>query len=192
MSRSTIILLIIILFAFGWFFYLDFVPGKSFFVDYNFCYNGAKITELSPGDRLFPIEKFDNFCQQKIAISPVYFDVRTPQYFDKAILEVKYKNLAEQKFQFGPQTIKNEWQWFLVDVKQTEKEGDWQIGRAEFDLRGVYQNLTVMRWLISAPDIEKIGKPIIISEIKITFEKEKLNFGNLIEQVKSYVRKIIR
>lgn len=150
------------------------------------------MSELSPGDRLFPIEKFDGWCQQRIAGSPVYFDVRTPQYFDRAVVEVKYKNPAGQKFQFGPQTIKNEWQWLLIDIKEIGKEGEWQIGRAEFDLRGVYQNSPMMRWLISAPEIEKVGQPIIISEIKITFEKEKVNFGNLGEQVKDYLRKIVR
>jgi len=186
------ILIIIILIAFGWFLVLDFVPGSNFVVFYNFCDKQAKVTELSPGDRLFPIEKFEGWCQQKIAASPVYFDVRVPQYFTKATVEVKYKNTAGQKFQFGPQTIKNEWQWLLVDVKQIGTEGEWQIGRAEFDLRGVYQNSPRMRWLVSAPEIEKVGQPIVISEIKITFEKEKLSFGNFGEQVKSYLRKIIR
>lgn len=192
MLRSTIILIIIIILAFCWLFYLDFVPGENFSVSYNFCEKQAKVSELSPGDRLFPIEKFSGWCQQKIAGSPVYFDVRTPQYFKSAMVEVKYKNPAGQKFQFGPQTIKNEWQWLLVDVEEIGEEGEWTIGRAEFDLRGVYQNSPMMRWLVSAPDIEKAGQPITISEIKITFEKDKLNFDNFWEQIKSYLRKIVR
>jgi hypothetical protein len=192
MKFEKLILAIIILVVFGWLLVLDFVPGSNFVVFYDFCKKQAKVTELSPGDRLFPIEKFDNWCQQKVAASPVYFDVRVPQYFIKATVEVKYKNLAGQKFQFGPQTIKNEWQWLLVDVKETGKEGEWTVGRAEFDLRGVYQNSPRMRWLVSLPEIEKTGQVVVIKEIKITFEKDKLDFNNLSEQVKGYLRKIIR
>lgn len=186
------ILVIIILIVFGWLFCLDFVPGKNFVVFYDFCEKQLKVTELSPGDRLFPIEKFDFWCQQKIAASPVYFDVRVPQVFTKATVEVKYKNPAGQKFQFGPQTIKNEWQWLLIDVKPIRTEGEWTVGQAEFDLRGVYQNSPRMRWLVSLPEIDKTGQVVAIKEIKITFEKEKLNFSNLGEQVRGYLRKIIR
>ena len=171
---------------------IDFVPGKSLKINYDFCHQEVMLTELSPGDRLFEIEDNGEECWQRMAKSPVYFDVRVPQYFDKAVLKLKYQNPAGEEFKVGPQTVKDEWLWMLSNIEQIGTEGKWQVGRAEFDLRRVYQNSPVMRWLISAPTLEENGEIIKIGEIEIEFYKGPLSVNNLWGQIKSYLRKIIR
>ena len=176
----------------AWLFILDFVPGETLEIKYNFCKKTPMVTELSPGNRLWPIEKLDDECWQKIAASPVYFDTRAPQYFERAVVEVKYKNPDSEKFQLGPQTKKDEWLWLLKNIEPQNQNNNWTIGKAEFDLQGVFQNFSHMRWLISAPDAEENKNVIWVSEIQITFYKDALGFDNFIEQVKSYLRKIVR
>ena len=187
-----IILFIVIITILLWLFILDFVPGEKLEINYNFCERKPMITELSPGDRLWPIKKINNNCSQDIAASPVYFDTRAPQYFDSAKVEIKYKNLNNQEFKLGPQIIKDEWMWQLQDVIEIDKIGEWQTGKAEFNLNNIYQNSNVMRWLISAPTIEENKTIITISKIKIIFYKQPVNFSNFLEQIKSYLRKIVR
>ena len=186
------ILIIIILLAFGWLFYLDFVPGDSFMASYDFCSATSRVTELSPGNRLWPLEKNNNECWQRIGDSPVYFYARTPQKFERAVVTIKFKNPVGQKFQVGPQVVKDEWQWRLQDIAEIKKEGEWSVAILNFDLENIYQNANHMRWLISAPEVLEKKELLAVSEISIRWEKEKLNFSNLGEQIKSYLRKIIR
>lgn len=175
-----------------WLLWFDFVPGKSLAVNYDFCTTSRMLTEFSPGDRLWPVEKGGGECWQRMAKSPVYFDVRTPQVFKTAEVEIKYKNLGKEKFQIGPQIVKNEWQWVLVDILPTEQRGEWQVARINFDLSQVYQGAPMMRWLISAPTIEQNQQNIVISTIKIVFKKDQFSFANATEQIKNYLRKIKR
>ncbi len=175
-----------------WLLWFDFVPGKNLVVNYDFCTTSPMLTEFSPGDRLWPVEKTQEGCWQKMAKSPVYFDVRTPQVFKTAEVEIKYKNLGEEKFQIGPQIIKNEWQWFLVDILPTEQTGEWQVVKINFNLENVYQGAPMMRWLVSAPNLEQNQQSIVIGAIKIVFQKDRLSFVNVTEQIKNYLRKIKR
>ncbi|MFH1456830.1 MAG: hypothetical protein ABIF17_01805 [Patescibacteria group bacterium] len=187
-----IILFIVIVTILLWLLVLDFVPGEKLEINYDFCSQKQMITGLSPGNRLWPIKKIHNDCLQEIAISPVYFDTRVPQYFNFVEVEVKYKKPDSEVFQIGPQIAKDEWIWMLQDIKHKNLDGDWEIGVAKFDLLGVYQSSTVMRWLISAPTIEENKNVVAISNIKITFYKDRLNFANFLGQFKNYLRKIVR
>jgi hypothetical protein len=192
MKILRIIFILIILVILIWLFVLDFVPGEKLEINYDFCNKESMITELSPGNRLWSIKEVNNECFQDIAASPVYFDIRVPQYFNSAEIEVKYIKSDGEEFKIGPQVIKNEWIWMLQDIQEIEKIGESQIGKAQFNLENVYQNSNIMRWLISAPTVEENKEVISISNIKIVLYKDKLNSSNFIEQIKTYVRKIIR
>ncbi|MFH1610752.1 MAG: hypothetical protein ABIA91_02565 [Patescibacteria group bacterium] len=192
MKILRIFLILIILVALIWLFVLDFVPGEKLEINYDFCNKESMITELSPGDRLWPIKKVNNECFQDIAASPVYFDIRVPQYFNSAEIEVKYIKPDNEEFKIGPQVKKDEWIWMLEDIQEIEKNGESKIGKAEFNLENIYQNSSVMRWLISASTVEENKQVISISNIKIVLYKDRLSVDNLLQQIKSYVKKIIR
>ena len=192
MKILRIILILIILIILIWLFILDFVPGEKLEINYSFCNKESMITELSPGNRLWPIKKINDECFQDIASSPVYFDIRVPQYFNSTEIEVRYIKLENEEFKIGPQVTKDEWVWMLENIQETEIIGGWQIGKAQFDLENVYQNSPIMRWLISAPTVEENKQVISVSNIKITLHKDKLNSSNFLEQIKTYIRKIIR
>ncbi len=184
MKTLRIILILIILAILIWLFVLDFVPGDKLEINYDFCNRESMITELSPGNRLWPIKEVNNECYQDIASSPVYFDIRVPQHFNSAEIEIKYIKPENEEFKIGPQVVKDEWVWTLEDVQEN--------GKAEFNLENLYQNSPVMRWLISAPTVEENKQVISVSNIKIVLYKDKLNSSNFLEQVKGYIRKIIR
>ena len=191
MKILRVVLVLIILIILVWLFVLDFVPGEKLEINYDFCNRESRITELSPGNRLCPIKKVDNECFQNIASSPVYFDIRVPQYFNSAEIEVKYIKSDGEEFKIGPQVVKDEWVWMLKNIQEVEKRSKWQVGKAEFDLKNIYQNSSVMRWIISAPTVEENKTIISLSEIKIVLYKDKIDNSNFLEQVKSYFKKII-
>jgi len=192
MKTIRLILIIFAISIIAWLFILDFVPGEKLELSYDFCHPTPMLTELSPGNRLWSIDKSNGECWQRIASSPVYFDSRAPQYFDRAKVEIKYKKPADEEFQLGPQTKKGEWQWLLQDIEQQATDGDWQIGSAEFNLNGIYQNSPHLRWLISAPAIEENKQVIYLSHLKIIYYKQPLSLSNFTSQVKSYLRKMVR
>lgn len=76
----------------GWLLYMGIVPGGKISYVYNFTKPNYFIAKLMPEERVKPIEN----GSQKIIGDPVYFSLRTPRRFEKAILSLKYKRQTEE------------------------------------------------------------------------------------------------
>jgi len=83
---------------------------------YDFKRPAAVITELFPANRLSAVFKLKDFNQywQQIKQEPVYFEVRVPQKFDQAEVEITYQNPAKTLIQLGLNTAgEGVWNYWL-------------------------------------------------------------------------------
>lgn len=94
--------------------YLDFVPSGHLEFVYDFSKDSPAITNLFPANRLTDINKIsetESFWQA-IQVDPVYFDVRLPQKFTTARVELVYQNKNQPLVQIGLRTIgETEWNY---------------------------------------------------------------------------------
>ena len=94
----------------------DLVLDGSVDYVYDFKRPVATLTELFPANRLSAIFKVKDFNQywQQIKQEPVYFEVRVPQKFDQAEVEITYQNPAKTLIQLGLNTVGEEdWNYWL-------------------------------------------------------------------------------
>jgi len=88
------------------------------FVDYTYNFKRpiATITELFPANRLssvFNVKGLNQYWQQ-IKQEPVYFEVRVPQKFEQAEVEITYQNPAKTLLQLGLNTTgAGDWNYWL-------------------------------------------------------------------------------
>ncbi len=71
-----------------WLLYMGVVPSGRISYHYDFRDESYFIKKLTPAERVEPPQS----GSQRIVGNPVYFALRTPRRFDKAILTLKYKN----------------------------------------------------------------------------------------------------
>lgn len=112
-ARFILILIPIILF--GWLFDRYFVPSGKLEVVYDFKKDSPFISSFHPEARVEDIEKniSRNFYYQRIKEEPVYFEVKTPRYFQKATVTLEYQNPEQPIFELGIQKSKDEWDFLL-------------------------------------------------------------------------------
>jgi hypothetical protein len=86
--------------------YLDFVPSGRLEFVYDFSKDSPVITNLFPANRLSEVNKITSQKSywQSIKEEPVYFEVRLPQKFDRATIEVIYQNQNQPLIQLGLRT----------------------------------------------------------------------------------------
>lgn len=89
--KFRIFLWVILAGVVGWLLYMGVVPSGEISYNYNFTKPNYFITKLTPEERVRPIEN----GSQIIIGDPVYFSLRAPRRFEKAILIMKYKNNSE-------------------------------------------------------------------------------------------------
>jgi hypothetical protein len=188
---KIIFILIPVIFL-GFLVYQDVVPGGRLLVDYDFCHESPFISNFSPAGRVLPIEKIktnnSKYCQQKMIIDPVYFDIRLPQGFDEVRLIIWYKKLAETKLQIGPAVDLSAWQWQLADVSYTRSDSDWQVGAASYDIFSSKLDNSRLRFLISSPGLSDSKQEITFQKIEIEFIKDPIsNWTDVVERLKGFV-----
>lgn len=83
-------------------FYKDFVPSGRLVIINDFRSKSKLIFDLEPAVRLRKIraDRQGNFYQA-IFIDPVYFNVNSPRFFEKAKVKIIYKNKNQPLFQLG-------------------------------------------------------------------------------------------
>ncbi len=172
--------------------YQDFSPSGRLVVDYDFCSLNPFVSVWSPHGRVLDIEEIktadEKFCQQKMVIDPVYFDVRLPQNFATARLTVWYQKSSQTKLQIGPAVDLSAWQWRLKDINYARAEGSWQVGIAEYDLVGSKLENNRLRFLVSSPGLDTSGQEIIFRKIEIEFIKEPIRgWSDFIGRLKGFV-----
>ncbi len=187
-----IILIVIPIIFLGYLLYRDFVPSGRLLVAYDFCRLDPFVSAWSPHGRVLDKEKIktgnETFCQQKMVIDPVYFDVRLPQRFTTARLTVWYQKTPAAQLQFGPAIDLSAWQWQLKDLDYVRHENEWQIGTAEYDLSSSQMDNNRLRFLVSSPGLSDVGGQIIFKKIAIEFVKEPITgWPNVVDRLKNFV-----
>jgi hypothetical protein len=187
-----IILILIPIFFLGVLVYKDFVPSGHLVVGYDFCGLTPFVSDFSPHGRVLDIERVktenETYCQQKMVIDPVYFDVRLPQRFNTARLTVWYQKTPTAKLQFGPAVDLSAWQWQLKDINYVRSENDWQVGVIEYDLSLSKMDNNRLRFLVSSPGLSANSGEIIFKKIEIEFIKEPVNsWVSFVGRLKKFV-----
>jgi len=183
-----IILISIPIIILGFLIYKYVCPRGVLKVDYDFCREDAFISRLSPGGRVLEIEKLDGYCQQKMVIDPVYFDVRLPQSFRQAGIKIWYQKNDDVILKIGPRFDSHQWLWDLKKVEFLENDGEWQVGVVDLDLNHVTMENNRIRFLVSSPWLDKFGEEILFSRVEIKFEKLPIGWGKVREKVKNLVK----
>ena len=165
--RLIIIAAPVILFVFLFYRYL--IPSGKLAVNYDFCNESPFISRLSPDGRVLPIEKEQAFCQQKMVIDPVYFDVRLPQSFRQAEIFLEYKKPPEQSLMLGVRNSLDAWSWQVKDVVGYVDQSGRSYAQVFFDLQGAVLENKRLRFIISSPGLETKNQEITFYSLKIKF-----------------------
>ncbi len=173
-------------------FYKDFNPAGYLKVAYDFCGATPFISEFSPHGRVLDIEKVKTekagYCQQKMVIDPVYFDVRLPQKFTEARLKIWYQKNSFSALKIGPAIDLSAWQWQLKDLNYIRNEDNWQISQASYDLTLSQFDHNRLRFLVSSPKLVESGQAVIFKKIEMEFIKEPIgNWRDIIERLKGFM-----
>jgi hypothetical protein len=112
-------------------------------------------------DPLLPAERIRN--HREIIDEPVYIGVFTTRSFDKAIVTLNF-SAPSPALQVGAERDKALW---LYDFKTVAANS--LSARLEFDLKEIKRKKGKYTFMISAPDISKAGKTLIIKDLKIEF-----------------------
>lgn len=167
----------------------DFNPSGRLEVNYDFGAESPYISRLSPDGRVLEItETVEGERYQPMVIEPVYFDVRLPQNYDNARVEVLYQKDTKTPFQLGFRTRASDWSWYLSDVTPIAQVGEWRRGEAVYDIRDARIDDQNLRFILASPGLSESGEEIQFHHIKMVFEKDKLTTANLAERVRDYLR----
>ncbi|NCF75489.1 MAG: hypothetical protein GWO87_03325 [Xanthomonadaceae bacterium] len=139
---------------------------------YNFDKNNPIISILKPSGRALKIEKNkNNDYSQSIIIDPVYFDLYLPTKFQKVKLIFIYQKPKNQIIKVGPQIFNDGWNYYLKELKSKKKIGNWEVAELDFNLNKVFLKDRKIKFMISAPGLDKSGQKIKITRIKAILTK---------------------
>lgn len=139
---------------------------------YNFDKNNPIISILKPSGRALAIEKdLNKDYFQLIIIDPVYFDLYLSTKFQKVKLIFIYQKPKNQILKIGPQIFDDEWNYYLKELKSEKKINNWNVAEVDFDLNKVFIKDRKLKFMISAPDLDKSGQEIKITSIKAILTK---------------------
>jgi hypothetical protein len=187
-----IILILIPIIILGILFYKDFNPQGYLKVSYDFCHPTAFISEFSPHGRVLDVEKIksatNDYCQQKMVIDPVYFDVRLPQNFSSATLKLWYQKSANIPLKIGPAINLNNWQWQLKDINYLGSSAGWQSGYADYNLSQLKLDNNRLRFLVSSPGLDVSHTEVVFKKMEIEFTKEPAkNWSDIFVRLKEFI-----
>jgi hypothetical protein len=117
---------------------------------------------------------------------PIYFDLYLPRDFDRAKLDLEYKNEYGYNITVGP-NIKDGW-----DLKPlgdlADVSSDYQIKSVEYKLADKNINNGKLRFMVDIPDLKDPGKGVFIRNLKITLLREPIYQGNLWQNLSNYIK----
>jgi len=149
------------LLLFLWIFNKYFSPLGKLTVVYDFKDDSEYISHLEPWQRLLPPEELNGDWVQSIKDDLVYFDVKSPRWFQKANVEITFQNQDQPIIEIGARVKGNEKGYFdkslqnkLIDnltwSKITEGEVSLYQKEEKYD--------SINDFLINFPDNEIIGE----------------------------------
>ncbi|OGY43532.1 MAG: hypothetical protein A2731_03830 [Candidatus Buchananbacteria bacterium RIFCSPHIGHO2_01_FULL_39_8] len=122
------------------------------------------ISRLGPDPRL----KLGN-DYQIVLDSPVYFDLRSPRWFDQARIELIYKE-GGRKLEYLAGRVGPEWQYNpQAATVITDLEDGWKKAVFDFDLNTLYEEKNVKRFLISTQG--EIRQELYLKPIKVILKR---------------------
>jgi hypothetical protein len=127
------------------------------------------------------LEKNDNY----IKIAPVYFDLYLPRDFDKAQVELEFKNEFGYQILVGP-NIKEGWDLKVLEDLPSSSN-DYKIKSIGFDLAGKNINNGKLRFMIFVPDLKDQSKGIYLKNVKVTLTRQPLWQGNIVQNLINYL-----
>lgn len=118
------------------------------------------ISQLGPEVRVVSEDDF-----QRILESPVYFDIRTMPWFNRAQIYVTFKEDNAIFEGVGGQTAPG-FNYFLAEpIVRRHLSGDWNKAVFDFNLNDVYQENNFRRFLLSTDNQE--GGEVRIKDITV-------------------------
>ncbi|MCX6785512.1 MAG: hypothetical protein NTZ18_01505 [Candidatus Komeilibacteria bacterium] len=121
-KASRIIIILAPFVILGWLIKQDLALTGRLEFTYDFSHDSPVITDLFPAGRcsqIFQVKDKQEFFQQ-IFNEPVYFEVRMPQKFDTATVEITYQNIKQPLIQLGLATLgSQDWSY---DFKPLENQ----------------------------------------------------------------------
>ncbi len=187
-KHIKIILVALPVIILGTLLYQDFNPRGYLKVSYDFCHPTPFISKLSPHGRVLDIQHNGGECSQSMVIDPVYFDVRLPQNFARAVIRVWYRKSAETPLRLGPVIDLQNWQWQLKDINYQFTDGAWTVGGAVYDLSNVSLDRNNLRFLISSPQHDVHQQNIVFKRLEIEFFKQPLSRRNFFHRFKDWLK----
>jgi|GEM_PF-2483589 len=118
---------------------------------------------------------------------PAYFDLYLPRDFDKAILEIEYKNEFGYPIQIGP-NVGLEWELKDLSGDLPPDENNFIIQSAKFDLEGKNINNGKLRFIISLSGLFEPEKGVYVKNLKITLLRDPLWQGSAADNLISYLK----
>ncbi len=168
--------------------YKDFNPSGYLKISYDFCHPTPFISKLSPHGRVLDIQHNRGECSQQMVIDPVYFDVRLPQRFERAVLKIWYRKDPRQALKIGPAVDLQQWQWQLKTINYQFSDNAWLVGVASYDLSSVQLDRHNLRFLISSPGLDRQQQRIIFKRLEIEFFNPPLNRQNFWQRFKAWLK----
>ncbi|MCK5460239.1 hypothetical protein KAI52_03930 [Candidatus Parcubacteria bacterium] len=167
-----IILIIIPVLTFIWLLDKNCVFSDSLETVYRFDENSPIISILKPSGRVLKVERDESGDYwQKMIIDPVYFDLCLPTTkFKNAEFIFAYQKPKNQIIKIGPQIFNDGWNYHLEELKCEKIENGWCISKLNFDLSKVYIKDRKIKFMISAPGLDKSGEFVKISQINLILE----------------------
>ncbi|MEA2065172.1 MAG: hypothetical protein U9O66_02650 [Patescibacteria group bacterium] len=167
-----VILIAIPILTFIWLLDKNCFFSDSLKVVYKFDKNSPVISILKPAGRVLKIEqdKSGDYWQ-KMIIDPVYFSLYLPTTkFKNAEFIFVFQKPENQIIKIGPQIFNDSWGYYLEELKCEKTEGEWCIGKLNFDLSKTYIKDRKINFMISAPNLDKSGEFVKISQINLKLE----------------------
>ena len=164
-----IILIAIPILTFVWLLDKNCAFSDSLETVYRFDKNSPIISILKPEGRVLKVELDESGDYwQKMIIDPVYFDLYLPAMkFKNAEFIFAYQKPKDQIIKIGPQIFNDGWNYYLKELKCEKTENGWCIGRLNFDLSKTYIKDRKIKFMISAPNLDKSGESVKISQINL-------------------------
>ena len=164
-----VILIVIPILTFIWLLDKNCVFSDSLKTVYRFDKNNPIISILKPSGRVLKVEQDKNGDYwQKMIIDPVYFNLYLPAAkFKSAEFIFVFQKSENQAIKIGPQIFNDGWSYYLEELKCEKIENGWCIGKLNFDLSKTYIKDKKIKFMISAPNLDKSGECIKISQINL-------------------------
>ncbi len=122
-----------------------------------------------------------------IQAEPAYFDLYLPRDFDKAVLQIEYKNEFDYPIKIGP-NVGQDWELKPLEGDLPADENGFTIKSVEFDLAGKNINNGKLRFIISLPGLLDSDKGVYVKNLQITLFRQPIWQENLIDNLLAYLK----